>query len=283
MVDYTILLENYNVCHAWLPAVIGAVGSIASGIIAARANKKAADSTNNLQREMYYDQQQYNTPSEQMARYRMAGLNPHLIYTQSNANSQAIPAAVTPNYDAAAQGAMSAFQGFQGSLNQGIEADLLRSQNENQIINNRMALIDEKIKNIDLNWYEIEKKTNNEFLRQQIRQCKVAIRRSQYEIKRILPQQYKNLVSQQQYTDEQKSNILWSQLFSDKQFQLECQKLGLQREQMENSQWVQQIAKGFMQSLGISSFKDLGKFLGKNSLGLQLLNYITSLIPTPGT
>lgn len=276
---------NIGVClpfAAFIPlisAAVSAAGSMAASRSAAKSNERAADKTNNLQREMYYDQQRYNTPQAQMQRYRLAGLNPHLIYSQSNANTQAIPSMVTPNYDITAQGAMSAFQGFQGALNQGAEFLLTRAQVDNQIIANRMAALDERMKNIDLDWYEVEKKTNNELLRQTIRKTKSEIRTIRYNLANTLPQQYENLKSQKDLTDEQRLNILFQNSIATEQMKLAWARLGLDRAISNNNQFWQNIISGFLKSYGINSFEDLGSSIGKSarkSLVDSILDYISN-------
>jgi hypothetical protein len=50
----------------------------------ARWNQRMADRQNQWSRDMWHLQNQYNSPIEQMARFKQAGLNPHLIYGRGN-------------------------------------------------------------------------------------------------------------------------------------------------------------------------------------------------------
>lgn len=65
-------------------------------------NKRAAEDANRMNREnqqwllqqqkdLQREQRQYDTPAEQMARYKAAGLNPHLIYGSGSSAGQAFP------------------------------------------------------------------------------------------------------------------------------------------------------------------------------------------------
>lgn len=48
------------------------------------ANSIATRRANRINQQQYEEVRRYNTPAAQMARFRAAGLNPHLIYTQTN-------------------------------------------------------------------------------------------------------------------------------------------------------------------------------------------------------
>jgi len=67
-----------------------ALGAIANGFATRRANK--------INQKQYEEVRRYNTPTAQMSRFRSAGLNPHLIYTQTNEAEQR-PEWKAPQYD----------------------------------------------------------------------------------------------------------------------------------------------------------------------------------------
>lgn len=77
---------------AWLaPAIIAGVSAIASGIAQRRQNKKnleLAKFQNDANQAAIDRQNSYNSPQAQMARYKEAGLNPNLIYSQGNPGNQ---------------------------------------------------------------------------------------------------------------------------------------------------------------------------------------------------
>lgn len=62
------------------------------------ANKAEAELAYQRQMQMWYEQNQYNSPLAQMQRFMAAGLNPHLIYGQGNpGNAQDVPRYQPPN------------------------------------------------------------------------------------------------------------------------------------------------------------------------------------------
>ncbi|UIB81349.1 DNA pilot protein [Flyfo microvirus Tbat1_59] len=81
-----------------LGTAISAGAGLVQGVIGAftggakdRRNRKFTAEQNQLNRDftldMWNKEKEYNDPSAQMARYKQAGLNPHLIYGQSNTTS----------------------------------------------------------------------------------------------------------------------------------------------------------------------------------------------------
>jgi len=85
-----------------VPVIMGAV-SLISSALAARSQKKANESQI-AQAQLGYDEQKkmiaqqnaYNSPASQMARYASAGLNPNLIYGQGTPGNQSEIAKYTP-------------------------------------------------------------------------------------------------------------------------------------------------------------------------------------------
>ena len=95
---------------AWIPAAIGAVGSVVSSLFNSSSQNKNVDKQiaatkseneksrahnlmlaelqNKWNTEQWAKENEYNSPSAQMSRYLAAGLNPDLIYGQSNTSAQ---------------------------------------------------------------------------------------------------------------------------------------------------------------------------------------------------
>lgn len=78
--------------------ILGGVGNIASNIINAIVQKRSQTAQNeanmrlakyqyDAQKQMYDKANLYNTPAEQMARFKSAGLNPNLIYGQGSSGN----------------------------------------------------------------------------------------------------------------------------------------------------------------------------------------------------
>lgn len=60
--------------------LVGGIANIGSTLLANRANRKLAEYSFEQQRNMIQEQNEYNSPKSQMARYEEAGLNPHMLY-----------------------------------------------------------------------------------------------------------------------------------------------------------------------------------------------------------
>lgn len=91
---------------------VGALGSIVGSVINSNANKNAVRDQNAAQMElakykyekdleMWNRQNEYNSPSAQMARFAEAGLNPNFMYGQgSSGNASSAPSFDTPTLNA---------------------------------------------------------------------------------------------------------------------------------------------------------------------------------------
>jgi len=81
MVDY------YYAIPIAVPIIMAAASLASSGINAA-ASRSNAKHQMEMQSELIRQQNEYNTPANQMARFKEAGLNPYLAYSQGNAGNQ---------------------------------------------------------------------------------------------------------------------------------------------------------------------------------------------------
>lgn len=72
-------------------AAIEAGGSLLGNLVQGWQNKDLAGYQNDLNMKSWLMQQEYNSPANQMARYKAAGLNPNLIYGQGNSGNAASP------------------------------------------------------------------------------------------------------------------------------------------------------------------------------------------------
>lgn len=97
-------------------AAITAGASIASSAGQIAATGKLNRKNREWQEEMWNKNNQYNSPSAQMARFREAGLNPHLIYGQGTNGNSSSPASApdqkVPDYSGIAKGAGDAVQAY---------------------------------------------------------------------------------------------------------------------------------------------------------------------------
>ena len=108
--------------------------------------KEMAQYNNEMAEKHWRMQVEYNSPANQMMRYKEAGLNPNLIYGQSNeAGLPSTPTAETPNIDSpvginpfdAASSAITAYQNIKGrqiaNTNAAIVGALNEAKTENEI------------------------------------------------------------------------------------------------------------------------------------------------------
>lgn len=110
---------------AWLiPAAMG-IGQTMASIMTNKTNRKYAEIANkqNLanQQALIKQQNDYNSPKAQMERYKEAGLNPHLIYSQGAPGLQAqvsTPQLNYPNVDAMQFGNLSNSMQFGSKMSQ---------------------------------------------------------------------------------------------------------------------------------------------------------------------
>lgn len=85
-------------------------------------NYKAVQDTNDQNYKIFKETLEYNKPVNQMARFREAGLNPNLIYSQGNAgNATAMPTMKAPQIDLDLTQKLSTIYGIKN----------MREQNEN--------------------------------------------------------------------------------------------------------------------------------------------------------
>lgn len=79
----------------WIvPLASAAVGAIGSWLFAdkqAKSNARLAQFQNSQNLKYQAQQNEYNSPEQQMARFKSAGLNPNLIYGQGNPGNQSAP------------------------------------------------------------------------------------------------------------------------------------------------------------------------------------------------
>ena len=110
-----------------LGGLVSGIFNIGSQSMANKANMQAVRENNELQREladyqwskdleMWNLQNQYNSPLSQMQRFKAAGLNPNLIYSQGNAgNASSMPSYQSPTTQAVTRNALKLSQ-FDGVL-----------------------------------------------------------------------------------------------------------------------------------------------------------------------
>lgn len=92
--------------------LLSAGGNIISTLLTNRANRKLAEYSFDQQKQLIHEQNEYNSPYQQMSRYKEAGLNPNLMFgnvengNQSQLAKYDAPTMQAPNVDADITGAL---------------------------------------------------------------------------------------------------------------------------------------------------------------------------------
>lgn len=150
-------------------SAVGSLGTLAGGVANAIAQTRINRENIAFQREindLNYQRQldmwkmtnEYNSPASQMQRYLAAGLNPNLIYGQSNTASMAnvgnaqAQQMVAPNFDFLGTFMNQILSGIQGQQNmKNTEQDITRKKIENFILENtKDNQIEISNKNLDM-------------------------------------------------------------------------------------------------------------------------------------
>lgn len=188
----------------WLvPTAIGAAASAGSSYASGKqsrknlerqiqANRELAAYSYDQQKQMIHQQNLYNAPASQMERYKEAGLNPNLIYSQGNPGQQTEIAkynapredykGIPPVVDVG-----SVLEQFQNFAMKNAQIDNVRAVTENQEIKNQIA---EALKDESISGGELDLG-----LKRQSHQKNI----EDIEIKRLLQQKVKKELTEKDY------------------------------------------------------------------------------------
>jgi len=213
---------------AILSGAAGLLGSIGSGRKAYHRSKKLMDKRFQMDKQMWDYQNAYNTPSQQMARMKKAGLNPALMYGQGNTgNASQMPSTqfqeLTPHMNA---------QGFSQSIGAGISLSLANSQKK--AIETKTAL--DAIKTVaESSDYKLRRETFEKyslpFLQNTIRETDQNIKESQSriglnEVTSILKDEQINLIGfQKQEVMAKVQNTSMDTMLKQKMIQMDYSEL----------------------------------------------------------
>lgn len=136
-------------------------------------NKELANYQFDLELEQWNRANEYNSPYQQMQRYKQAGLNPNLIYGQSNeAESSAPSASASFNYDTSinplqvAQVALDGYAKYRTMSmmqeKQQAEIDSINQSTRNAELQEQLALLNYKKELVESGYYEDNARYNSE-------------------------------------------------------------------------------------------------------------------------
>lgn len=164
--------------------LIAAGASLAGSAINAGSQSRTNQSQLSYSREMYDKQRsdaladwnrqnQYNSPKEQMLRFKEAGLNPNLIYGQMSQSPVVRTSSVegysprAPQVDlgnAAAMG-LQGLSAYQDTQLKNVQTDLVKEQIKNASTDNLLKQLDAAKKNAESPYWQDIAKTSSEALR----------------------------------------------------------------------------------------------------------------------
>lgn len=135
-----------------------------------RANKAMADLQWQRDLEMLAKQNEYNSPANQMMRFKQAGLNPNLIYGQGNAGNTAVsmPRYQAPNVNygyVPDQSVPAMLSGFQDMMLKSLQINNMQAHNDNL----RANTVFRGLKNMDQvakNWFNFANTDFSTWVRQ---------------------------------------------------------------------------------------------------------------------
>lgn len=247
-----------------------ALTNIVNGVVAHRANK--------VNQRNYEEVRRYNTPVQQMGRFRAAGLNPHLIYSQQNEAEQR-PEWKPPTMDfssvANVPNELSQYQNIKESKSR---VDNIAKVNEELT----QRIIAETIAN---KYAEEKERLTVSQLRETIDNIHQATNKVKYEVENILP------LEKLKY-DLEKGKFEWSQVndvvnavFKSEEIDIALKRLGLDayKTQIE-LQWQIKLNELLKQVPNLSNL-DFTKMFGdmiSNSFLQVLLEGIENWNPFTG-
>ena len=118
-------------------------------------NEKLQQQQYNNELDMWNKQNAYNTPAAQMQRYRDAGLNPNLIYSQGNPGNAsppptAAPAHVENVWSKTGSDSLALLQNYQDWQVKKANVDNVRAQTALTLQQQANAKVDQALKNVSL-------------------------------------------------------------------------------------------------------------------------------------
>ena len=238
-----------------------------ASLIAAGASLAANAINNNRIMRNYYENRHYNTPASQMGRFRAAGLNPHLIYTQTN---ESAPPPSTQAADLSALGNIpSELESYQNINKSKAEVSNLEKTNQQLDRQIEQIVLDNILRQKEIDWFDIKNTSDLDLVKSQAAKTKKDIEALDKTIENIIANTAK-VTRETKKIDFNQFIETFNSILSNKQFQLDVQRFNLSKEQFEEmkrqfneSNWQKDFLYQFFGSLTDSGNPtDLPKALG---------------------
>lgn len=238
-----------------------------ASLIAAGASLAANVINNKRIMRNFYENRHYNTPAAQMGRFRAAGLNPHLIYSQTN-ESDSPP--TTSAADLSALGnipsELSQYQDIKKS-----KAEVNNLEKANQQIDKQIEqiVLDNILRQKEIDWFDIKNTADLDLIKAQAAKTKKDIEALDKTIDNIIANTAK-VTRETQKIDFDQFIETFNAILANKQFQLDVQRFNLNKDQLEEmkrqfneSNWQKDFLYEFFGSLTESGdARDLPRALG---------------------
>lgn len=238
-----------------------------ASLIAAGASLAANAINNKRIMRNFYENRHYNTPAAQMGRFRAAGLNPNLIYSQTN-ESDSPP--TTSAADLSALGnipsELSQYQDIKKS-----KAEVNNLEKANQQIDKQIEqiVLDNILRQKEIDWFDIKNTADLDLIKAQAAKTKKDIEALDKTIENIIANTAK-VTRETQKIDFDQFIETFNAILANKQFQLDVQRFNLNKDQFEEmkrqfneSNWQKDFLYEFFCSLTESGdAKDLPRALG---------------------
>lgn len=228
----------------------------------------AANAVNNRRiMRNYYENRHYNTPAAQMGRFRAAGLNPHLIYTQTN-ESDPPPSTTVADFSALGNipSELAEYQNIRKS-----KAEVSNIEKMNQHIDRQIEqiVLDNVFRQKEIDWFDIKSTADLDLVKSQAAKTKKDIEALDHTIDNIIANTAK-VTRETKKIDFDQFIETFNSILANKQFQLDVQRFNLSKEQFDEmkrqfneSNWQKDFLYQFFSSLTDSGNPtDLPKALG---------------------
>lgn len=241
-----------------------------SSLIAAGASLIGTAMINKRNMKNYYEARHYNTPAAQMARFRQAGLNPHLIYTQTN-EADIPPQLQAPDMSALANatGELETFQNIKKS-----KAETSNLEKTNQMLDQQItgAILDNTLKQIDVKYKDQLTKNQVDLVEKQIENFN-----KQWS---LLEKQIEKVTRETERLDTNDLTDIFNMFTKSKELELAAEKLGLDKSRLQEqirefniSHRKNSIIDSFLTGLLGSSPNDAAKKVGAALKAMLLAIY----------
>lgn len=192
-------------------------------LLAAGASLLGTHLVNRANMRNYYEMRNYNAPVAQMKRFRDAGLNPHLIYTQTNETSPA-PELKTPDFSSLGNitSELGEFQNIRESKARVNNLDKVNQQLDEQI---KTQVLENIMRQKNIDWQDLFNQANYDTVKQNLENAK-----KQFD---LLDSQIKKVTRETRRFDMNDFTDLMNTIFKSKELENAARALGIEEAKLK--------------------------------------------------